>query len=171
MLNVPVYQHLEIQQLRMRAHPSDVGPDGQVTADAVSSYRRAQLAIHEVRRSVQRFVIIDENNQPVDLWGKSIQGRLPSDPYHLMEDYQKMHLGDFWRVLRNHPSTSPLRSSNFDVEYIPNNTYSFYQDSCKPATLCFPMQSFKNATASDVARSGRRQGKIRHHSRNDIPAS
>ncbi len=44
-----------------------------------------------------------------------------------MEDYQKMYLGDFWRVLRNRPSTSPLRSSNFDVEYIPNNTYSFYQ--------------------------------------------
>ncbi len=119
-------QHLEIQQIRMRAHPSDVGPDGQVTAEAVTNYRKAQIAIQEVRRSVLRFVIIDENNQPVDLRGNSIQGRLPSDPYHLMEDYQKMHLGDFWRVLRNRPSTSPLRSSNFDVEYIPNNAYSFY---------------------------------------------
>ncbi len=38
-----------------------------------------------------------------------------------------MHLGDFWSILRNRLSTSPLRSSNFDVEYIPNNTYSFYQ--------------------------------------------
>jgi hypothetical protein len=111
----------------MRAHPSDVGPDGQVTAEAVTNYRKAQIAIHDVRRSVQRFVIIDETNQPVDLRGNSIQGRLPSDPYHLLEDYQKMHLGDFWRVLRNRPSTSLLRSSNFDVEYIPNNSYSFYQ--------------------------------------------
>jgi hypothetical protein len=120
-------QHLEIQQIRIKAHPSDVGPDGQVTAEAVTNYRTAQRAIHEVHRSVQRFVIIDETNQPVDLRGKSIQGRLPSDPYHLLEDYQKMHLGDFWRVLRNRPSTSLLRSSNFDVECIPNNTYSFYQ--------------------------------------------
>jgi hypothetical protein len=44
-----------------------------------------------------------------------------------MEDYQKMHLGDFWRVLRSRPSTNPLKSSSFDVEYIPNNTYSYYQ--------------------------------------------
>ncbi len=76
---------------------------------------------------MRRFVIIDENNQPVDLRGNSIQGRLPSDPYRLLEDYQKIHLGDFWRVLQNRPSASPLRSSNFDVEYIANNTYSFYQ--------------------------------------------
>jgi hypothetical protein len=38
-------QHWEEQQVRMRAHPSDVGPDGRVTAEAVSNYRRAQLAI------------------------------------------------------------------------------------------------------------------------------
>ncbi len=79
-------QHLEIQQIRMRAHPTDIGPDGQVTAEAVTNYRKAQLAIQEVRRSVQRFVIIDENNQPVDLRGNSTQGQLPSDPYRLMED-------------------------------------------------------------------------------------
>jgi hypothetical protein len=120
-------QHMEMQQIRMRAHPTDFGPDGQVTAQVVANYRRAQLAIYDVRRSVQRFVIIDENNQPVDLNGNSVQGRLPADPYHLMEDDMKMHLGDFWRVLRNRPSTSPLKSSSFDVEYIPNNTYSYYQ--------------------------------------------
>jgi hypothetical protein len=67
--------HMEIQQIRMRAHPTNISPDGQVTAEAVTSYRRAQLAIQEVRRTVQRFVIIDENNQPVDLRGNSIQGR------------------------------------------------------------------------------------------------
>jgi len=111
----------------MRAHPTDIGPNGQVTAEVVANYRRAQLAIYDVRRSSQRFVIIDENNQAVDIHGHSIQGRLPADPYPLLEDYQKMHLGDFWRVLRNRPSTNPLKSSSFDVEYIPNNTYSYYQ--------------------------------------------
>ncbi len=120
-------QHLEIQQIKMRAHPKDIGPDGQVTAEAVANYRKAQVASYDVRRSTQRFVVINENDQPVDLKGNPIQGRLPSDPYRLVEDYQKMHLGDFWRVLRHRPSTSPLKSSNFDVEYIPNNTYSFYQ--------------------------------------------
>jgi hypothetical protein len=38
-----------------------------------------------------------------------------------------MHLGDFWRVLRNRPSTTTLKTSNLDMEYIPNNPYSYYQ--------------------------------------------
>ena len=38
-----------------------------------------------------------------------------------------MHLGDFWRVLRDRSPANPLKSSSFDVEYIPNNTYSYYQ--------------------------------------------
>jgi hypothetical protein len=59
-----------MQQIRMRAHPTDISPDGQVTAEVVANYRRAQVAIYDVRRSVQRFVIIDESYHPTHtpLW-------------------------------------------------------------------------------------------------------
>ncbi len=38
-----------------------------MTAEAVANYRKAQVAIYDVRRSTQRFVVINENDQPVDL--------------------------------------------------------------------------------------------------------
>jgi hypothetical protein len=44
-----------------------------------------------------------------------------------LEENQKSFLGDFWRVLRHRPTKNTLKSSNPDVEYIPNNTYPYYK--------------------------------------------
>jgi hypothetical protein len=72
-------QYLETQQIQMRANPSDLDQGGNPTDEVVMNYNSAQRAIHEVRLSVQRFVIMNEDNRAVDLRGNSIQGRLSAD--------------------------------------------------------------------------------------------
>ncbi len=68
-----------------------------------------------------------ENGRIVDLRGIPIPNGFPTDPHYLLEESQKSHLGDFWRVLRLRPATNVLKSSNPDIEYIPNNTYPYYK--------------------------------------------
>ncbi len=81
----------------MRANPSDLDQGGIPTDDVVINYTRAQRAFHEERQSVQRFVIMDEDNRAVDLRGTPLQGLYPTGPYRLLEEQQQqiMHLGDF----------------------------------------------------------------------------
>ncbi len=70
---------------------------------------------------------MEENGRIVDLRGIPIPNGYPTDSHSLLEENQKSHLGDFWRVLRLRPATNVLKSSNPDIEYIPNNTYPYYK--------------------------------------------
>jgi hypothetical protein len=113
----------------MRTNPSDLNQDGTPIHNMIFHYNSALRAIHEVRQSVQRFQIMEENGRivDVDLRGTPIPNGYPTDPHSLLEENQKSHLGDFWRVLRLRPATNVLKSSNPDIEYIPNNTYPYFK--------------------------------------------
>ncbi len=47
--------------------------------------------------------------------------------YELPDDDQRASLGDFWKVLRVRPTPTGVRSSWATLEYLPNNTYSYYK--------------------------------------------
>ncbi len=111
-------EYLDNRQIRMRTNPSDLNQDGTPIHNMIYHYNSALRAIHEVRQSVQRFLFMEENGRIVDLRGTPIPNGYPTDPHYLLEENQKMHLGDFWRVLRHRPATNTLKSNNPDIEYI-----------------------------------------------------
>jgi hypothetical protein len=47
--------------------------------------------------------------------------------HDLLDENQNLSLGDFWRVLRVRPSANMTKMSYPDLEYVPNNTYTYYQ--------------------------------------------
>jgi hypothetical protein len=116
-------EYLSDRQIRMRKNPSDLNQDGSPIHNMVYHYNSALRAIYEVRQSVQ----IMESGRIVDLRGTPISNVYPIDPHYLLEENQKLSLGDFWRVLRHRPVKNVMKSSNPDIEYIPNNTYPYYQ--------------------------------------------
>ncbi len=120
-------QYLDSRQIRIRTNPSDLNQDGTPIDNIVFHYNSALRAIHEVGQSVAHFQFMEENGRVVDLRGTPIPNGYAIDPHYLLGENQKSHLGDFWRVLRHCPATNALKSSNPDIEYVPNNTYSFYQ--------------------------------------------
>jgi hypothetical protein len=87
----------------------------------------ALRAIYEVRQSAQNFHIMEESGRIVDLMGIPISNAYPTNPHYLLEETQKASLGDSWRSLRFRPAKTAIKSSYPDVEYIPNNTYSYFQ--------------------------------------------
>ncbi len=120
-------EYLDNRQIRMRSNPSDLNQDGTPIHNMIFHYNSALRAIHEVRHSVQRFQFMEENERIVSLRGSPISNGYPTDPHYLLEENQKSLLGDFWRVLRHRPTKNMLKSSNPDVEYIPNNAYPYYK--------------------------------------------
>ena len=45
----------------------------------------------------------------------------------LISENQKTSLGDYWRVLRVRPPTNKFNAEKPQLEYIPNNTYTYYE--------------------------------------------
>jgi hypothetical protein len=118
---------MDSQQVRMRINPSDLNGDGTPINNIVFHYNAALRAIYEVRQSVTHFQIMEENGRVVDLRGTPFGNGYKVDPHYLLGDSMKALLEDFWRILRHRPVSYGVRASNPDIEYVPNNTYSFYQ--------------------------------------------
>ncbi len=119
--------YMDSQQIRTRTNPSDLNQDGTPIDNIVFHYNTALRVISEVRQSVAHFQMMEESGRIVDLRGTPIPNGYAVDPHDLLGENQKLHLGDFWRVLRHRPATNALKSSNPDTEYVPNNSYSYYQ--------------------------------------------
>jgi hypothetical protein len=47
--------------------------------------------------------------------------------HELVPENQKLSLGDYWRVLRLRPATNSYKAEQLQLEFIPNNTYSYYE--------------------------------------------
>jgi hypothetical protein len=120
-------ENMSEREIRMRTNPSDLNGDGSPIHNVVFHYNTALRAIYEVRQSAQNFHIMEETGRIVDLLGSPISNAYPTDPHYLLEESQKLSLGDFWRTLRFRPARTAIKSSYPDIEYIPNNTYSYYQ--------------------------------------------
>ncbi len=97
--------------------------------NVVLVYYKALDAIYSVNRSIDYYLLIDDNTKRiVDLNKKAMgssRGQNP-DTHGLLEEIQKKSLGDYWRVLRTRPATNAIKAKNPDIEYIPNNTYPYY---------------------------------------------
>ena len=79
----------------MRTNPSDLNQDGSPIHNVVFHYNSALRAIYEVRQSVQSFHIMEESGRIVDIRGIPIPNTYPTDPHFLLEENQKLSLGDF----------------------------------------------------------------------------
>ena len=115
------------REIRMRTNPSDLNGDGTPIHNVVFHYNTALRAIYEVRQSANNFHLMEETGRIIDLMGNPIPNGYPTDPRYLLEETQKASLGDFWRSLRLRPAKTAIKSSYPDTEYIPNNTYSYFQ--------------------------------------------
>jgi hypothetical protein len=118
---------MDIQQVRKRINPSDLNGDGTPISNIVFHYNTALRAIYEVRQSVTHFQIMEQTGRVVDLRGTPFGNGYKVDPHYLLGDSMKALVGDFWRILRHRPVSYGVRASNPDIEYVPNNPYSFYQ--------------------------------------------
>jgi hypothetical protein len=83
------------REIRMRTNPSDLNQDGSPIHNVVFHYNNALRAIYEVRQSVQNFHVMEETGRIVDLMGQPISNAYPTDPHYLLEENQKLSLGDF----------------------------------------------------------------------------
>jgi hypothetical protein len=115
------------REIRMRTNPSDLNGDGTPIHNVAFHYNTALRAIYEVRQSANNFHLMEETGRIIDLMGNPIPNGYPTDPRYLLEETQKTSLGDFWRSLRLRPAKTAIKSSYPDIEYIPNNTYSYFQ--------------------------------------------
>ncbi len=122
-----VILQMDIQQVRKRINPSDLNGDGTPISNIVFHYNTAIKAIYEVRQSVTHFQITEETGRVVDLRGTPFANGYKVDPHYLLADSMKALLGDFWKILRHRPVSYGVRASNPDIEYVPNNPYSYYQ--------------------------------------------
>ncbi len=65
--------------------------------------------------------------QPRTLRGQAIQYLNGQVVQELVPENQKLTLGDYWRVLRVRPATNKYKAEQLQLEYIPNNTYGYYE--------------------------------------------
>jgi hypothetical protein len=124
----PIY-YLGDDATRIRCLPKDLDEKGNPTPDISNQYCRAERAIYAVQQSCLHFVLTEESApyRNVDLDGTPIAKGLKPEVHALLEEHQKQSLGDYWRVLRLRPATNSVKATNRDMEYVPNDTYSYYQ--------------------------------------------
>jgi hypothetical protein len=123
-------------------------------------YFKALDAIYSVNRSIDYYLLLDDNTKPiVDLNKNAVgssRGQNP-DTHGLLEEIQKKSLGDFWRVLRTRPANNATKAKNPDIEYIPNNTYPYYlvkktlEQKYYPNIKVRPSRYWNETAAKDVA--------------------
>jgi hypothetical protein len=109
--------------------PEDLDGKGNPTPSISNQYCRAQRAIYAVQQSCLHFVLTEKSTpyRNVDLDGNPIAKGFKPEVHALLEEHQKQSLGDYWRVLRLRPATNSVKATNRDMEYVPNDTYSYYQ--------------------------------------------
>jgi len=90
-------------------------------------YHNALKALYQLNQSPDLYYLHDENKQVRTLLGKTVQYLYGQSVQELVPEDQKLFLGDYWRVLRLRPVTNSYKAQQMQLEYIPNNTYSYYQ--------------------------------------------
>jgi hypothetical protein len=90
-------------------------------------YHNALRALYQLGESPGLYCIHDEMKQPRTLRGLAIQFLNGMAVHELVPENQKLILGDYWRVLRVRPATSNFKAGQLQLEYIPNNIYSYYE--------------------------------------------
>jgi hypothetical protein len=126
--SIPIY-YLGGDETRMRCLSKDLDVKGNPTIDIQNQYNHAQRAIYDVQQSCLHFVLTQESApyRNVDLDGKPIAKGFKPEVHALLKEHQKQSLGDYWRVLRLRPATNTIKTKVRDMEYVPNDTYSYYQ--------------------------------------------
>ncbi len=90
-------------------------------------YHKALNALYHLNDSSRLYYLHDEDKNPRTLRGQVIQYLNGQSVQDLVPENQKLSLGDYWRVLRVCPATNSHKATQMQLEYIPNNTYSYYQ--------------------------------------------
>jgi hypothetical protein len=101
---------------------------GQTTGqDPSVVYHNALKALYQLNDSPRLYNLQDEDKKPRSLRGQVIQYLNGQSVQELVPENQKLILGDYWRVLRMRPVTNSYKAAQMQLEYIPNNTYSYYE--------------------------------------------
>ncbi len=87
----------------------------------------ALKALYQLGDSPRLYYLHDEMKQPRSLLGQANQYLNRQAVQELVPENQKLTLGDYWRVLRVRPATSKYKAEQLQSEYIPNNTYGYYE--------------------------------------------
>ncbi len=90
-------------------------------------YHNALKALYQLGESPGLYCIHDEMKQHRTLRGQAIQFLIGMAVHELVPENQKSTLGGYWRVLRARPATSKYKTELLQLEYIPNNTYGYYE--------------------------------------------
>ncbi len=101
--------------------------DQQADQGLCKVYHNALTALYHTNGSTSQYLLHDEMKTPRTLLGQAIQYLNGQSLNELVPENQKTSLGDYWRVLRVRPPTSKLRAERPHLEYIPNNTYTYYE--------------------------------------------
>ncbi len=90
-------------------------------------YHNALKALYQLGESPGLYCLHDEMKQPRTLRGQAIQYLNGQAVQELVPENQKLSLGDYWRVLRVRPATNKYKAEQPQLEYIPNNTFGYYE--------------------------------------------
>ena len=96
-------------------------------SELIKTYHNALAALYDANRSTSQYLIHDELKIPRTLLGQEIQYLNGQSVNKLISENQKTSLGDYWRVLRVRPPTNKFNAEKPQLEYIPNNTYTYYE--------------------------------------------
>jgi hypothetical protein len=95
--------------------------------DLLVVYHNALRAVYQLGESPGQYYLHDEMKQTRTLHGQAIQYVNGKSVLELVPENQKQILGDYWRVLRVRPPTNKFSAEKPHLEYIPNNTYTYYE--------------------------------------------
>jgi hypothetical protein len=102
-------------------------PNQPTDPDLCKVYHNALKALFQLSDSPRLYYLHDEDRNARTLLGKTVQYLYGQSVQELVPEDQKLVLGDYWRVLRLRPVTNNYKAQQMQLEYIPNNTYSYYQ--------------------------------------------
>ena len=95
--------------------------------DLTRVYHKALIALYNLTDSPRLYYFHDEMKATWTVLGRKIQYLDGQSVQELVPEDQKEILGDYWRVLRVRPATNKFNAERPHLEYIPNNTYSYYE--------------------------------------------
>jgi hypothetical protein len=101
--------------------------DQATVQDLCVVHHNALKALYQLGDSPRLYYLHDEMKQPRALLGQSIQYLNEQAVQELVPENQKLTLGDYWRVLRVRLATNKYKAEQLHLEYIPNNTYGYYE--------------------------------------------
>jgi hypothetical protein len=102
-------------------------PDQLHDQDQMTVYHNALKALYQMTDSTRLYYFHDEMKATWTVLGQQIQYLNGQSVHELVPENQKTYLGDYWRVLRMRPPTNKFSAEKPHLEYIPNNTYSYYE--------------------------------------------